>query len=581
MKKLGKALIGLFASAAMLASGFATATTAVADTTTYPTTTLKVSGAVQKDKFSAYRLLDSTESGNNVAYYLRTDTTGGRTDADSTKAAAMTAALQTDTTLGLTKTDSLTKQAQTAVDAFAKMDTGNSSTSDTTKFGPLDKWAKAFIANNSMLAADYADVEADATGVATFSNVQQGYYIVVQTASGTPADGSATAYTIWLVDTAHADETTITVKKDVPTLTKKVQDVNDSDTTATDNNTWQDSADHDVNDTVKFQLTGTLPKNYAAFDSYKYIFHDYQSAGLTFNQDSVKVYAVNKGGAKYLLDAKSGTNENGYEVQLAAALGQGAKPDETFRVTFADLKKVTSGKLITNGNTADTATNITIDQSWSIVVEYESTLNANAVIGPNGNPDKANLEYSNKYDTPGNTVETPKDKVIVFTYELDINKVTGEGEEQKPLAGATFKLEKWYATSTTEGEWKTVDTIATSKTSDGKYTSQFKRVDDGKYRLTETVVPAGFKGIDPIEFTITATHSETADEPRLLTLTTSSLTGATGDVNTGVITGSIKNTSGSELPSTGGMGTVILYVAGAACVIAAGVWFALRRRSTR
>ena len=203
------------------------------------------------------------------------------------------------------------------------------------------------------------------------------------------------------------------------------------------------------------------------------------------------------------------------------------------------------------------------------------------MIGPNGNPDKANLEYSNKYDTPGNTVETPKDKVIVFTYELDVNKVTGEGEEQKPLAGATFKLEKWYATSTTEGEWKTVDTIATSKTSDGKYTSQFKRVDDGKYRLTETVVPAGFKGIDPIEFTITATHSETADEPRLLTLTTSSLTGATGDVNTGVITGSIKNTSGSELPSTGGMGTVILYVAGAACVIAAGVWFALRRRSTR
>ena len=366
MKKLGKALIGLFASAAMLASGFATATTAVADTA-YPTTTLKVSGAVPGDKFSAYRLLDSTESGDNVAYYLRADMTGGRTDADSAKATAMTQALQADTTLNLTTTKTLNEQAQEAVAKFEAMKDGNSSTLDKTKFGPLDKWAKAFIENNTTLTADYAGEAANENGTATFSGVQQGYYIVVQTASGTPADGSATAYTIWLVDTARADETTITVKKDVPALTKKVQDVNDSDTTATDNNMWQDSADHDVNDDVKFQLTGTLPKNYAAFDSYKYIFHDYQSAGLTFKQDSVKVYAVNQEGTKYLLD-KSDTNTNGYEVKLAKDLGAEAKTSETFRVTFADLKKVTSGKLVTDGTAADAATAIAIDQSWSIVV---------------------------------------------------------------------------------------------------------------------------------------------------------------------------------------------------------------------
>ncbi|MGN0076927.1 MAG: LPXTG cell wall anchor domain-containing protein [Parafannyhessea sp.] len=37
------------------------------------------------------------------------------------------------------------------------------------------------------------------------------------------------------------------------------------------------------------------------------------------------------------------------------------------------------------------------------------------------------------------------------------------------------------------------------------------------------------------------------------------------------------NKKGSTLPSTGGMGTTILYVAGAAIVVAAGIGLAIRR----
>ena len=47
-----------------------------------------------------------------------------------------------------------------------------------------------------------------------------------------------------------------------------------------------------MNDEVPFQLTATLPTNdtdFAAYTTYKLVFHDQQSAGLTFNEKSVVV----------------------------------------------------------------------------------------------------------------------------------------------------------------------------------------------------------------------------------------------------------------------------------------------------
>jgi len=65
------------------------------------------------------------------------------------------------------------------------------------------------------------------------------------------------------------------------------KDTNDTDGTTTD---WQDSADYDIGDAVPFQLKGTVASNYASYTTYKFAFHDKESAGLTFNEKSVKVY---------------------------------------------------------------------------------------------------------------------------------------------------------------------------------------------------------------------------------------------------------------------------------------------------
>lgn len=80
---------------------------------------------------------------------------------------------------------------------------------------------------------------------------------------------------------------TITPKADVPKVEKKVKETNDSTGVTSD---WQDGAGYDIGDTISFQLTGTVANNYDDYETYKFVFHDKESAGLTFQEvTSVKV----------------------------------------------------------------------------------------------------------------------------------------------------------------------------------------------------------------------------------------------------------------------------------------------------
>lgn len=345
---------------------------------------------------------------------------------------------------------------------------------------------------------------------------------------------------------------TVTRKADKPTLEKKVQDVNDS-TGATSG--WQDSADYDVNDEVPFQLTATLPANaadFAAYETYKLVFHDQQSAGLTFKESSVVV----KYGDKTL-------NADSYK------LDQNPTDGDTFDITITDAKSVKDA--------AGSA--ITVAAGGKFTVEYTSTLNGNAVIGAVGNPNEASLEFSNNPNVGGkdDTGKTPNDKVIVFTYQLDINK-TFNGGTPSDTDLPKFKLYKLdkatNAYSTDLGE------VSITKTANDKYTASFKRVDDGKYKLVETHTPAGFNTVADTFFEITADHDVTSIDPKLTSLKINS---TPGNTTTGTVVADVVNQKGSNLPSTGGMGTTVLYAAGAAIVLVAafGIAFAVRRRNAR
>ena len=218
-----------------------------------------------------------------------------------------------------------------------------------------------------------------------------------------------------------------------------------------------------------------------------------------------------------------------------------------------------------------------------ITVEYTATLNTNAVIGSAGNPNTVNLEYSNNPNQggEGETGTTPDDTVIVFTYKTVINKVDGEGN---PLTGAEFTLEKFVKGddgvdeyNTVKGTWTPIDVV---KNAEGTEFT-FKGLDDGIYRLTESVTPAGYNTIESIVFTVIAEHDILADNPALTSLTGEAVTGLitfTPVLAEGALTTDVVNNAGSILPSTGGIGTTLFYVFGALLVIGAGVLLVVKKR---
>ena len=413
--------------------------------------------------------------------------------------------------------------------------------------------AKAFakaVAPYLTTAAGSANTVTD--GKYVISGLAAGYYLVKdQDGSLTGDNDSYTEYIIQVVGNVTA-----TPKSDVPEVQKKVKDINDStDTTKTD---WQDSADYDIGDSIPFQLKATLADNVSSYTTYKVVFHDTLSKGLTYNNDA-KVYI-------------DGTETNGFAV-TATVNADGT----TLTVSCDDVKALNAVN------------------SSAITVEYTAKLNENAVLGSAGNPNEVYLEYSNnpnKSEEGNNeTGVTPKDVVIVFTYKTIINKVDSEN---KPLTGAAFKLEKLI-----KGKDGAADTWTTVKefTVDETTTSfTFSGLDDGQYKLTETKTPAGYNTIDPIYFVIEATHDETADAPTLKTLN-AYLTDANGtkqtemkdgesvnidlgtvDLTAGSITTTVVNKSGAQLPETGGIGTTIFYVLGGVLVLAAVVLLVTKKR---
>lgn len=332
-------------------------------------------------------------------------------------------------------------------------------------------------------------------------------------------------------------------KSSKPTSEKKVKDINDSDGTPMTN--WQDSADWDIGDKVPFQLKGTVAADYDKYKVYKMTFHDHESKGLTFDKDSVKVF----------VDKKEVTDKTKYEV-----VTEGLKDGCTFEVKFADLKQIPGVKA-----------------GSVITVEYKSELNTDAVIGSEGNLNTMHMEFSNNPNNEqgGETGKTPEDKVIVFTYKTIINKVDPKG---KPLEGAEFKLEKKVGEG--ENDWQEKAVIK----NDAGTTFTFKGLDDGVYRLTETKTSKGYNTMNPnpLLFTISATHDELSNDPKLLTLSGKAKTGDvkfTSSLVDGSLNTNIVNKSGSELPETGGMGTTVLYAAGTLMILAAAAFLVMKKKA--
>ena len=386
----------------------------------------------------------------------------------------------------------------------------------------------------------YVDLSTTPVGTVTNGNyveVVGGYYLIKD------KDGSLSGsepYTTYIVSVVG----NVTIKpksNDVPKFDKKLKDTNDSTGITTG---WQDSADYDIGDYIPFRLQGTVPADYASYSTYYYAFHDVEEAGLTFDPDSVKVYA--------------GDEVTGTEIAVGKYTVVTNPTDGcTFEIVFNDLKTVPG-----------------VAPDSTITVTYKSQLNGNAVLGEQGNVNKAKLEYSNNPHGTG-TGTTPWDNVIVFTYKVVVNKVD---QENQPLEGAEFTLTKKLADGSVDVKTMKIDTT-------DKALFTLSGLDDGEYTLTETVTPANYNTIDPITFKVTAEHTITWETtPRDTVLTSLSGNKVSGEITfdvdktAGSLTTNVVNKIGTTLPGTGGIGTTIFYVIGGGLMAAADILLITKKR---
>lgn len=308
------------------------------------------------------------------------------------------------------------------------------------------------------------------------------------------------------------------------------------------------------------------------YQTYKYVFHDTLSKAFDApDQSAIKVS---------LSDSKATLGTDIDSTFYTVDVTTDAAGKTTITVSFNDLKSVTG-----------------VAKDKYIVVSYSAKLNEKASIGQGtpGNTNEVYLEYSNNPNGTG-TGKTLEDKVIVFTYELDVNKVDGNNVDKK-LPGAKFKLlnsdQTKYAQVDANSKligWTNDETTATELESDVNGLFKVIGLDDGTYFLKETLAPSGYNTLaEPIKLVISAnTNNGQLGSGNTTELETISVTvgndpsasGATtvGNSATGTVNITVKNNRGTTLPGTGGIGTTIFYVIGGGLMVAAAILLITKKR---
>ncbi len=443
--------------------------------------------------------------------------------------------------------DGITAYAGTAVTAGAKVDDAIVSAMSGTD-------ARSIVKNITLSTA--FQTASSSSSTLTIDGLADGYYVVKDV---TDLDTKDDANSAWIVQVAG--EAHVAVKTAKPTVDKQIQDeAADKDTNSTDANGWGETADHAINEQFQFKLTAKIPANeqIKAYDTYKLVFHDSMSAGVTFDS----IASVSVGG-------------NPVTAYTETATGAADKAGLTWELTMNDVKP-----LVPSGTT------------WGedeIVVEvvYNAHLNENAIVSKvdvtDGvvNNNKVYLEYSNNPDSTGTgtnkTGKTPEDYVWAFTYGVDNTKYKNEALAGNELKDAGFKL--YNAAGTAEIGLIYDDTVSAYRPiKSGETAVEMKSaadgtfniigLDAGTYTLRETTTPTGYNTCADVQIVIAAAHNESASG----TAANLALTGSKNMDN------DIVNKEGSTLPSTGGIGTTIFYGLGGILVLGSGVALVTKKR---
>lgn len=366
-------------------------------------------------------------------------------------------------------------------------------------------------------------ITADATATAAsttveFTGLKLGYYLI-----------DTTLGTLCSLDTTNPTAT-IKEKNTAPTNVKTVEE--DS------NGNYGTTNDADIGQTVNFKSTIT-----AQAGAENYVFHDKMSSGLTFGSvTSVKLNDV-------AVDAK-------YYTVKTTELSDDCTFEVVFTQDFCD----------------------TLKKDDKIEIAYTATLNEGAVVGLPGNPNESKLSYGDSSMATTGTNVTPPSETVTYTWDFDVLKYAN-GNESTVLAGAQFVLLNKDGTKVAKiangkfASWETVPTAVEgvitwpdgtilTTGADGKISVD--GLDADEYMLREVKAPDGFNKLDKDQsFTITGATEDAENDNKLKYET---------------VTVKVNNQSGTELPSTGGMGTTAFYIIGGVLIAVAVVLLITKKR---
>ena len=362
-----------------------------------------------------------------------------------------------------------------------------------------------------------------------FNDLDYGYYLVYQT--GTKEIQSSLV-------SVDKDTAEVSLKGEAPSIEKTAN-----------------AETVEIGQVVTYTITGTIPDT-TGYDSYVYKIKDTLTTGLDFVKDA---------------DGTVVDDVNAYPVSVK--IGEGQATPQTAKLSGDNNRTMTLdlSQWIKENQTS---------KGSEFTVTYYAKVNANAVVTEKNS---ASLEYGND---PQNTTTTTPSEAKTPTYPLQIHKLI-KGQTSSYLAGATFRI---YGT---EQDAKVNTNPIGVKGSNGSYTVdktsqeydmvsigdgttvgtgmnlKLNGLKAGTYWLVETDAPDGYNGITaPIKITITKSNDTDVNNWTI----------SKGDdvVEDKII--DIENSTGTILPGTGGMGTVLFTVVGVVLALLIGASFVISRR---
>lgn len=314
----------------------------------------------------------------------------------------------------------------------------------------------------------------------------------------------------------------------------------------------------EIGQVVTYTIKGTIPDT-TGYESYVYKIKDTLTNGLDFVKDA---------------DGTAVDDVNNYPVSVKigeadAAVQSAVLSEDNNRTMTLDLSAWIKGNQTSKGR--------------QFTVTYYAKVNSNAVVTEKNS---ASLEYGND---PQNTTTTTPSEAETPTYPLNINKIIKDSKEM--LKGATFRLYKNEADAkaandnaikvtkgTPEGSYtvaedqnveKNMDMVTAGSAVDEGYNLRLNGLAAGTYWLVETAAPAGYNKLTaPIKVTITKSVDTDVNNWGL----------SKDDVSETDKIIDVENSTGTLLPETGGMGTVLFTVVAVVMILGVAISFIRSRK---